>query len=96
MCFFGIMRSEPNYAILHPRIIPKALNVSFSKTIDSFQTHISIDLISQLSVVTNSNLPGLRFFVCCICIRTWHSHLNDKEFLKQNVLFPKGLYWVQH
>ena len=28
----------------------------------------------------------------------WHSHLNDTiwEFLKQNVLFPKGMNWVQH
>ena len=44
LCVFsGIMGSEPNYAILHPLIIPEALNVSFSKTIDSFQTHISKD-----------------------------------------------------
>ena len=27
----------------------------------------------------NSNLPGLRFFVYCICIITLPSHLNDME-----------------
>ena len=27
-----------------------------------------IDLFGQLSVVSNSNLPGIRFFVYCICI----------------------------
>ena len=32
---------------------------------------------------TQFNLPGLRFFVYCICIIMWHSHLN-------------GLNWVQH
>ena len=26
----------------------------------------------------------------------WHSHLNVWKFLKHNVLFPKGLKWVQH
>ena len=26
----------------------------------------------------------------------WHSHLNVWKFLKQKVLFPKGLNWVQH
>ena len=26
----------------------------------------------------------------------WHSHLNVWKFLKQKVLFPKGLNWLQH
>ena len=26
----------------------------------------------------------------------WHSHLNVWKFLKQKVLFPEGLNWVQH
>ena len=26
----------------------------------------------------------------------WHSHLNVWKFVKQKVLFPKGLNWVQH
>ena len=26
----------------------------------------------------------------------WHSHLNVWKFLKQKVLFPKGLNWVEH
>ena len=51
---------------------------------------LSIDLIGQLSVVPNSNLPGLRFFVCCICIRMWHSHLNDMEIPKTKRFIPKG------
>ena len=35
-----------------------------------------IELFGELSVVPNLNLPGLRFFVYCICIIMWHSHLN--------------------
>ena len=30
----------------------------------------------KLNVVPNSNLLVLRFFVYCICIVMWHSHLN--------------------
>ena len=26
----------------------------------------------------------------------WHSHLNVWKFLKQKVVFPEGLNWVQH
>ena len=37
-----------------------------------------------------SNLPGLRFFVCRICIRMWHSHLNDMEIPETNRFIPKG------
>ena len=40
---------------------------------------LGIDLFGQLNVVPNSNLPGIRFFVYCICIMMWHSHLNDME-----------------
>ena len=50
----------------------------------------SIDLIGKLSVVPNSNLLGLRFFVCCICIRMWHSHLNDMEIPETKRFVPKG------
>ena len=38
-----------------------------------------IDLFGKLNVLPNSNLPGLRFFVYCICIIMWHSRLNDME-----------------
>ena len=55
-----------------------------------------IDLFGYLNVVPNSNLPRVRFFVYCICIILWHSHLMIWKFLKQNVLFPKSLNWVQH
>ena len=50
----------------------------------------TIDLIGLLSVVTNSYLPGLRFFVCCICIRMWHSHLSDMEIPETERFIPKG------
>ena len=36
-----------------------------------------------------SNLPGLKFFVCCICIRMWHLHLNDTEILETKRFIPK-------
>ena len=49
-----------------------------------------IELFGQLSVVPNSNLPRLRFFVYCICIITWHSHLNDMEIPETKRFFPKG------
>ena len=45
---------------------------------------------------TQFKSPGVKIFVCCICIRMWHSHLNDMEIPETNVLFPKGLNWVQH
>ena len=34
------------------------------------------------NVVPNSDFPGLRFFVYCICIIMWHSHLTDMEILE--------------
>ena len=49
-----------------------------------------IDLIGYLSVVPNSDLPGLRFFVCCICMRMWHLHLNDMEIPETKRFCPKG------
>ena len=51
---------------------------------------LSIDLIGYLGVVPNSNLSGLKFFVCCICIRMWHSHLNDMEMSETKRFIPKG------
>ena len=54
----------------------------------------SIDLFGSLSVVPNSNLPRLKFFVFCInyciCIIMWHSHLNDIEIPKTKRFIPKG------
>ena len=44
---------------------------------------------------TQFTSPGVKI-VYCICIIMWHSHLNVWKFLKQKVLFPKGLNWVQH
>ena len=49
-----------------------------------------MDLFGKLSVVPNSNLPGLRFFVYCICIIMWHSHLNDMEIPETKRFIPKG------
>ena len=49
-----------------------------------------IDLIGQLNVVPNSNLLGLRFFVCCICIIICHSHVNDMEIPETKRFIPKG------
>ena len=40
--------------------------------------------------VPNSNLPGLRFFVYCICIIMLHSHLNDMEIPETKRFIPKG------
>ena len=42
-----------------------------------------------------SNLPGLKFFVYCICIIMWHSHLNEMEILKTKRFIPKGLEFVR-
>ena len=48
------------------------------------------DLFGPVNVVTNSVLPGLRFFVHCICIIMWHSHLNDMEIPETKRFIPKG------
>lgn len=37
----------------------------------------------------NSNLPGLRFFVHCICIIKQHSHLSDMEISGTKRFIPK-------
>ena len=42
------------------------------------------------NVVPNSDLPGLRFFVYCVCIIMWHSHLNDMEILETKRFIPKA------
>ena len=42
------------------------------------------------SEMAYSNLPGLRFFVCRICIRMLHSHLNDMEIPETKCFIPKG------
>ena len=42
------------------------------------------------NVVPNSNLPGIRFFVYCICISMWHLHLNDMEIPETKRFIPKG------
>ena len=49
-----------------------------------------IDLFGLLDVVPNSNLPGIIFFVYCICIIMWHSHLNDMEIPETKRFILKG------
>ena len=44
----------------------------------------------KLNVVPNSNLLVLRFFVYCICIVMWHSHLNHIEIPETKRFIPKG------
>ena len=39
---------------------------------------------------TQFKSPGLRFFVYCICIIMWHSHLNDMEIPETKSFIPKG------
>ena len=53
---------------------------------------LSIDLFGLFNVVPYLANSMLRFFVYCICNIMWHSHVIWK-FLKQNVLFTKGLNW---
>ena len=48
-----------------------------------------MDLFGILNVVPNSNLLVLRFFVYCICIIMWHSHLNDVEIPETKRFIPK-------
>ena len=50
----------------------------------------SIDLFGLLNVVPNSNLLGIKFFVSCICIIMWHSHLNDMKIPETKRFIPKG------
>ena len=33
---------------------------------------------------------GLKFFVYCICIIMWHSHLNDMKIPEKKRFIPKG------
>ena len=54
----------------------------------TFETKRPIRLTQ--SFVPNSNLPGIRFFVYCICIIMWHSHLNDMEIPETKRFIPKG------
>ena len=44
----------------------------------------------RLNVVPDSDLLGLRFFVCFISMIIQHSHLNDMEILGANRFIPKG------
>ena len=52
--------------------------------------YCTIDLFGYFSVVPNSNLLGLRFFVYCICVIMSHSHLNDMEIPETKSFIPKG------
>ena len=45
--------------------------------------------LTQLNVVPNSNRPGIRFFVYCICIIMWYSHVNDMEISETKPFIPK-------
>ena len=49
-----------------------------------------MDPFGYLDVEPNSNLPGLRFSVYCICIIMWHSHLYDMEIPETKRFIPKG------
>ena len=49
--------------------------------------------LTQCCTIPNLNLPGLRFFVYCICIIMWHSHLNDMEIPETKRSIPKGFEW---
>ena len=51
--------------------------------------------LGNKNVVPNSNLLGIRFFVYCICIIMWHSHLNDMEIPETNRFIPEG-FELQH
>ena len=55
-----------------------------------------IDPIGYLNVVRNSELWALRFFVYCICIIMWHSHLNDMGISETKRFIPKGFELGQH
>ena len=46
--------------------------------------------VMVFSGVVNSNLPGLRFFLYCICVIMWYSHLNDMEIAETKRFIPKG------
>ena len=46
--------------------------------------------VMVFSGVVNSDLPGLRFFVYCICVIMWHSNLNDIEIAETKRFIPKG------
>ena len=54
------------------------------------------NLFNSMLYVPNSNLPRLRFFVYCIFITMWHSHLNDMEIRGATSFIPMGLNWVHH
>ena len=57
------------------------------------QLKIAVNFTSDSNGVkfkSNSNLSGLRFFVYCICIIMWHSHLNDMEIPETKRFIPKG------
>ena len=57
------------------------------------QLKIAVNFTSDSNGVqfkSNSNLSGLRFFVYCICIIMWHSHLNDMEIPETKRFIPTG------
>ena len=64
--------------------------INRSPFLTTYTQEARIDLIGLLGVVPNSNLAGLKFFVCFICIRMWHSHLNDTEMNETKRFIPKG------
>ena len=41
-------------------------------------------------ILPNSNLPGLRFFVYCICFIMWHSYLNCMQTPSKKI---SSFYW---
>ena len=91
--FFSITRSS-SFSVIHVSVKIKN-NTEKDTTLLLFLLSKSpgghvLDLFGWLNVVPNSNLPGIRFFVCCICIIMWHSHLNDMEIPETKRFIPKG------
>ena len=44
----------------------------------------------KLNHQSGNRAPRLRFFVYCICISLWHSHLNDIEIPETKLFILKG------
>ena len=69
---------------------------AFAKQLESnyasvFDVYVQVNRPNRLTqCCTQFTSPRLRFFVCHICIRMWHSHLNDKEIPETKRFIPKG------
>ena len=68
----------------------KVISCNFTTVNDFVSTVYRPIRLTQASVVPNSDLPGMRFFVYCICLLMWHSHLNDMEIPETKRFIPTG------